>query len=76
MLKDKYRVVEDFLFLILTIPLFSGITGAFRDIIYHSLHHVDSFFSQHIWLYTSIYLLFLLLGWFCIFIWLQMGNYI
>ena len=45
--------------MILLILLFSGITGAFWDITYHSLNEVDDFFQPaHLVIYSSLFLVF------------------
>jgi hypothetical protein len=55
--KDK---ILNYLFVILTILLFSGITGAYWDITYHSLNEVDNFFQPaHLVIYSSLFLVFL-----------------
>ncbi len=55
--KDK---ILNYLFVILLIFLFSGITGAFWDITYHSLNEVDDFFQPaHLVIYSSLFLVFL-----------------
>ena len=55
--KDK---ILNYLFVILLILLFSGITGAFWDITYHSLNEVDDFFQPaHLVIYSSLFLVFL-----------------
>ena len=55
--KDK---ILNYLFVILLIFLFSGITGAFWDITYHALNEVDDFFQPaHLVIYSSLFLVFL-----------------
>ena len=55
--KDK---ILNYLFVILLIFLFSGITGAFWDISYHALNEVDDFFQPaHLVIYSSLFLVFL-----------------
>lgn|GEM_PF-1595787 len=55
--KDK---IVNYLFVILIILLFSGITGAFWDITYHALNEVDNFFQPaHLVIYSSLFLVFL-----------------
>ena len=55
--KDK---ILNYLFVILIILLFSGITGAFWDITYHALNEVDNFFQPaHLVIYSSLFLVFL-----------------
>ena len=55
--KDK---ILNYLFVILLILLFSGITGAFWDITYHTLNEVDDFFQPaHLVIYSSLFLVFL-----------------
>ena len=54
--KDK---ILNYLFIILIILLFSGITGAYWDITYHSLNEVDDFFQPaHLVIYSSLFLVF------------------
>ncbi len=56
--KDK---ILNYLFVILIILLFSGITGAFWDITYHALNEVDNFFQPaHLVIYSSLFLVFLI----------------
>ena len=56
--KDK---ILNYLFIILIIFLFSGITGAFWDITYHALNEVDNFFQPaHLIIYSSLFLVFLI----------------
>ena len=55
--KDK---ILNYLFVILLIFLFSGITGAFWDITYHALNELDDFFQPaHLVIYSSLFLVFL-----------------
>jgi hypothetical protein len=55
--KDK---ILNYLFVILLIFLFSGITGAFWDITYHALNEIDDFFQPaHLVIYSSLFLVFL-----------------
>ncbi|MGZ5501192.1 MAG: hypothetical protein ACXWEW_08595 [Nitrososphaeraceae archaeon] len=55
--KDK---LLNYLFVILLILLFSGITGAFWDITFHALNEVDDFFQPaHLVIYSSLFLVFL-----------------
>ncbi len=55
--KDK---ILNYLFVILIILLFSGITGAYWDITYHALNEVDNFFQPaHLVIYSSLFLVFL-----------------
>ena len=56
--KDK---ILNYLFVILIVSLFSGITGAFWDITYHALNEVDDFFQPaHLIIYSSLFLVFLI----------------
>jgi hypothetical protein len=56
--KDK---ILNYLFVILIILLFSGITGAYWDITYHALNEVDNFFQPaHLVIYSSLFLVFLI----------------
>ena len=56
--KDK---ILNYLFVTLIILLFSGITGAYWDITYHSLNEVDNFFQPaHLVIYSSLFLVFLI----------------
>ena len=55
--KDK---LLNYLFVILLILLFSGITGAFWDITFHALNEVDDFFQPaHLVIYSSLFFVFL-----------------
>ena len=55
--KDK---ILNYLFVILLIFLFSGITGAFWDNTYHALNEIDDFFQPaHLVIYSSLFLVFL-----------------
>ena len=55
--KDK---LLNYLFVILLILLFSGITGAFWDITFHALNEVDDFFQPaHLVIYSSLLFVFL-----------------
>ena len=56
--KDK---ILNYLFVILIVSLFSGITGAYWDITYHALNEVDDFFQPaHLVIYSSLFLVFLI----------------
>jgi hypothetical protein len=56
--KDK---ILNYLFVILIVSLFSGITGAYWDITYHALNEVDNFFQPaHLIIYSSLFLVFLI----------------
>lgn len=56
--KDK---ILNYLFVILIISLFSGITGAYWDVTYHALNEVDNFFQPaHLVIYSSLFLVFLI----------------
>ena len=47
---------SSYLFVIATIPVLVGITGAFWDLTYHALNKVDTFFQPaHLVIYNSIF---------------------
>lgn len=47
---------SSYLFVIATIPVLVGITGAFWDLTYHTLNKVDTFFQPaHLVIYNSIF---------------------
>ena len=55
--KDK---ILNYLFIILIVSLFSGITGAFWDVTYHAVNKVDNFFQPaHLVIYSSLFLVFI-----------------
>src|SRR5215217_2237857 len=55
--KDK---ILNYLFVILIVSLFSGITGAFWDVTYHAVNKVDNFFQPaHLVIYSSLFLVFI-----------------